>query len=46
MLDITAVASRWRNAALYDPAYDVAPPSGVIDIMDIITVSGQFGLTC
>lgn len=46
MLDITAVASRWRNAALYDPTYDVAAPSGVIDIMDIMTVSGHFGLTC
>ncbi|MFZ1474733.1 MAG: hypothetical protein WAV53_02335, partial [Anaerolineae bacterium] len=45
-LDITAVASRWRNAALYNPTYDVAAPFGVIDIIDIVTVSAHWGLSC
>lgn len=45
-LDITAVASRWRNAGLYDPTYDVAAPFGVIDVIDIMTVASHWGLTC
>ena len=44
--DITSVASRWHNVALYDPRYDVVEPFGVIDIGDVITTTGHWGQSC
>lgn len=44
--DIAAVAGRWRNAALYNPLYDVAAPLGVIDIADVMATAGHWGETC
>lgn len=45
-LDVTAVASRWQNPALYDPLYDVAAPIGEIDVVDVMTVAAQWGSSC
>lgn len=44
--DITAVAGRWQNAALYDVRYDVVEPFGEIDIADVMATANYWGQTC
>jgi hypothetical protein len=49
IIDISMVASRWMNPAMYNVKFDVAPagsPDGVIDIADIAAVAVRFGETC
>jgi hypothetical protein len=40
--DITAVATRWNDPALFDPAYDVTC-DGVIDVVDVEIVTAALG---
>lgn len=49
IVDVSVVASRWMDPAVYDPRFDVAPPGepdGVIDIADVGAVVVNFGRSC
>jgi len=49
VLDIVAITSIYgahEGDPNWNPEADLAPPWGVIDILDLVTCSSRYGLSC